>query len=94
MSYAVSSSGTTGREGGFMSFKRLIKWVFIIGAGLFVLVVMLAGTGLYYISTQVVPDVEVGQVLPSISLASFGGDTIDLESYRGQVVVLDFWSSY
>ena len=36
----------------------------------------------------------LGEPLPRVELASLDGAPIELEGYRGQVVVLDFWSSW
>ena len=77
-----------------MTLGRWIKWGLLVGAAMLVVVLVLAGAGVWFVSSRIAPDVEIGQMMPSISLASFDGETISLESYRGRVVVLDFWSSW
>jgi hypothetical protein len=77
-----------------MTMSRWIKWGLLVGAAMLAFVLVLAGAGIWYISSQMAPDVEIGQTMPAISLTSFGGEPISFESYRGRVVVLDFWSSW
>lgn len=38
--------------------------------------------------------VEVGQTAPEIKLQSPAGETIALSSFRGKVVLIDFWASW
>ena len=77
-----------------MAVNRWIKWGLLVGTAMLAIAIVLAGAGLWFLSSWLAPDVEVGQTMPSISLASFDGEPISLESYRGRVVVLDFWSSW
>lgn len=77
-----------------MALNRWIKVGLITATVMVVLLVALAGAGLWFLSSQIAPDVEVGQTLPTISLASFDGEPVDLEGYRGRVVVLDLWASW
>lgn len=37
---------------------------------------------------------QTGSETPSFRLASLAGDEVDLESYRGNVVVLNFWATW
>jgi thiol-disulfide isomerase/thioredoxin len=55
-------------------------------------VVVLEGCG----SAQAVKpeDVIVGNTIPDFSVSSLDGKTINKESLRGQVVVLNFWASW
>jgi len=77
-----------------MAIRGWFKWVALLAAAMVVLVVAAAGGGLWFISSQIAPDVKVGQPLPAIELVSFDGERLDLDGYRGRVVVLDFWSSW
>jgi peroxiredoxin len=38
--------------------------------------------------------ISIGQLAPNFTARSIYGDTITLESYKGGVVLLDFWSSW
>ena len=37
---------------------------------------------------------QTGTEAPPFSLTSLGGDGVDLSSYRGKVVVLNFWATW
>jgi cytochrome oxidase Cu insertion factor (SCO1/SenC/PrrC family) len=77
-----------------MAINRWFKWIAIAAAAMIVLIVALAGAGLWYLSARIAPDVEVGQAMPAITMERFDGEPVSLESLRGRVVVLDFWSSW
>ena len=77
-----------------MAMPRWMKWTLGGFGALLLLVVVLAGAGLWYLSSTLTPDVALGEPLPRVELASLDGAPIELEGYRGQVVVLDFWSSW
>jgi cytochrome oxidase Cu insertion factor (SCO1/SenC/PrrC family) len=77
-----------------MALSRWIRWTLVGGCALVAVVALLVGAGLWYLSSKIAPDVEIGEALPAVSLTAFDGEPIRLESYRGQVVVLDFWSSW
>ena len=77
-----------------MAVHPWMKWIAIVAAAMIVLVAALAGAGLWYLSARVAPDVEVGQAMPAIALERFDGEPVSLESLRGRVIVLDFWSSW
>lgn len=77
-----------------MAVNPWMKWIVIVAAAMIVLVAALAGAGLWYLSARVAPDVEVGQAMPAIALERFDGEPVSLESLRGRVIVLDFWSSW
>ena len=75
--------------------RRLAGW---IPVGIVVIVVLLLGSlfafGLGRNPTVVQP-VIVGRAAPGFSLARLdGGGTVNLDSMRGQVVVLNFWASW
>lgn len=55
-------------------------------------VVVLQGCG----STQTInpEDVVVGSTIPDFSLTSLEGKTVDKDSLKGEVVVLNFWASW
>ncbi|MDX1389110.1 MAG: hypothetical protein R3344_07965 [Acidobacteriota bacterium] len=78
-----------------MAIPRWVKWT---AAVVVVFGLLFAGAivgGLYLLSFVAAPQVTVGEPLPAIELASLGdGEPIELEGYRGQVVVLDFWASW
>ena len=38
------------------------------------------------------PESKVGNPAPSLSLSDLNGNTVKLESLRGKVVILNFWS--
>lgn len=38
--------------------------------------------------------VKLGQLAPDISLPNTKGDTVSLSSFRGKVVLIDFWASW
>jgi hypothetical protein len=77
-----------------MALPRWVKWS--LGAlGVFATVfAFLLGAGLWFLASQATPDVTIGEPLPAVVLATLDGEPIEIESYRGQVVVLDFWSSW
>ena len=77
-----------------MALNPWIRWGIIVVVGLAISFVVVVGAGLWALSSRVTPDVEVGQPLPIIELASLDGEPIDLEGYEGQVVVLDFWATW
>ena len=78
-----------------MAVPRWLKWTVGILGGLAVVFVALVAGGLWLLSSHITPDVAVGEPLPVIELASLGGgEPIEIEGYRGQVVVLDFWASW
>ena len=43
---------------------------------------------------RAVPSPLVGRSAPAFALTTFGGKAMSLESYRGKVVVLNFWASW
>jgi cytochrome c biogenesis protein CcmG, thiol:disulfide interchange protein DsbE len=68
----------------------------VIGAGLALILVatvwMLTGRDAVGLQGQAMG--AVNRPAPSFSLPELGGGTIDLEQYRGQVVLLNFWATW
>ena len=77
-----------------MAIPRWLKWTLGSVVALLLLVVVLAGAGLWYLSSSLSPGVALGEPLPRIELASLDGAPIEVGDYRGQVVVINFWSSW
>ncbi len=77
-----------------MAMARWLKWTFAGAGVLLVLAVLFVAGGLWYVSGIVGPDVAIGQPMPEILLTSLDGVPIDMTDYRGNVLVLDFWSSW
>lgn len=63
-------------------------WVLIIGIVLFSVVLGVQMTR----QNRVQP--QAGEVAPNFSMTTFDGETLTLESLRGQVVLLNFWGSW
>lgn len=70
-----------------MSWKR---WLVPLSA---VPVILLLGFGLTRNPREVRPTL-LGRPAPDFTLASLDGDTVSLASFRGQVVLLNFWASW
>lgn len=64
----------------------------IAGAGL-LLILLLCGAGLYWMSGKLSPDVVLGAEAPQVTFTGLEGEEIALADYRGQVVLLEFWGS-
>jgi len=77
-----------------MALPRWVKWSLAGLAGLMLFAAVLVGAGLWFLSSRIIPNVAVGELLPAVQLASLDGASVEIEGYRGQVVVLDFWSSW
>ena len=77
-----------------MAINRWIKWALGAGAVLFVLVGIVVGAGLWYLSSTIGPDVTIGEAVPEVLLTTFDGQPVTLDQYKGQVVVVDLWSSW
>jgi peroxiredoxin len=62
------------------------------------LAVLIVGVGLYFVarhhSPGAGPTAMVDSVAPDFSLADLTGHTLTLSSYRGKVVLLDFWATW
>ena len=61
-----------------------------ITLGLLVIVVALAA---YKADTIMKPDAELGSTAPAVAFTALDDSAVSLESLRGKVVLLDFWSS-
>jgi hypothetical protein len=69
--------------------KRWLKWTLgTVGA-----VVLLAGGTFAWMASRVQPDLVVGQALPAAVLTDAAGKPLDLASFRGRPLFLDFWRS-
>lgn len=77
-----------------MPIPQRVKWIFGGLAILGLVVILLGGIGLSLVSSRVSPVVQIGEPLPSIQLTAFDGAPIDLNEYKGQVVILELWSSW
>ena len=69
--------------------KPAVKWTLISLGG----VVVLFGGWVGWMGSQVRPDVELGQPLPAATLTDAAGKPIDLASFKGRPLFLDFWRS-
>lgn len=68
---------------------KILKFIGRLVLGL----IVLGGVGLYWMSTRLEPDVEVGSQSPDVTLATLEGEALALSSLRGKVVLLEFWGS-
>lgn len=70
--------------------KRLARWLIPLAA---VPVLALLAYG-FRTNPREIPSPLVGRPAPSFRLTTFTGEPLSLESYRGRVVVLNFWASW
>ena len=69
--------------------KSGLKWtLWIAGAA-----VLLFGGFVAWVASRLPPDLETGAPLPAATLRDAAGKPIDLSSFRGRPVFLDFWTS-
>lgn len=66
-----------------------VGWTLAFG-GLFLLLVMVAAM---LNRTQQGP-IQIGDTVPTFSIITFDGETINLADHRGKVIVLNFWASW
>jgi hypothetical protein len=66
----------------------------VAAAGCLTLVVVVVGGAALFLTAQLRLDVGPGDPAPAVTLTELGGESLPLESLRGKVVVLDFWSSW
>ena len=69
--------------------KPAVKWTLISVGG----VVLLFGGWVAWMGARVRPDLELGQPLPAATLTDAAGKPIDLASFKGRPLFLDFWRS-
>ena len=69
--------------------KKFLKWTAITLGVLLVL----GGAMFAWMASQVRPDLEPGQPLPAATLKDPAGKTIDLASFKGRPLFLEFWRS-
>lgn len=55
--------------------------------------VVLAGGGLLWMSAHLSPDVALGTSSPDLALTTLDGGSLPLADLRGKIVLLDFWGS-
>ena len=76
---------------------RALLWAMV---GVMTVVWLFYGGGLESITSMVQPapapvsTADIGQETPPLRLPLVGGGEMDLESYRGRVVVLNFWATW
>ena len=69
--------------------KTWLKWTLGIVGGL----VLLAGGTFAWMVSQLPPDLAIGAPLPAATLRDAAGKPLDLASFRGRPLFLDFWRS-
>ena len=69
--------------------KRALKWTLGIAGGLVLLTV---GT-FAWMASQLPPDLALGAPLPAATLRDPAGKPVDLASFKGRPLFLDFWRS-
>ena len=78
-----------------MAIPRWLKWTAAVVLFLGLALAVLVAGGVWILSSATSPDVALGEPLPVVELATLSGDEpIEIEGFRGQVVVLDFWASW
>ncbi len=71
---------------------RILGWA---AGGLVVAIVLAgAGWGLSHPSAANVSAIRAGELAPRLSIQTFDGQGLSLESFRGRPVVLNFWASW
>ena len=66
-----------------------LKWTLWIAGS----AVLLSGGFVAWMASRLPPDLEKGATLPAATLRDAAGKPIDLSSFRGRPVFLDFWTS-
>ena len=69
--------------------KPAVKWTLISVGGL----VAVAVGYFAWVASRVRPDLELGQPLPAATLTDAAGKPVDLASFKGRPLFLDFWRS-
>jgi len=86
------AGGATRLSGGAESeapVKRWLKWTLGIAGS----VVVLSAATFGWMASRLPPDLELGSPVPAASFRDPAGKPIDLASFRGRPVFLDFWRS-
>ena len=78
-----------------MAMKRWVKWLLAASAAAAVVGVAAIALLAWAVVEFTRPQVEQGAPMPELQLVSFEEQAapVGLEQFRGQMVVLDFWSS-
>ena len=69
--------------------KRAVKWTLGIAGGL----VLLTAGYFGWMASRLPPDLVLGAPLPAATLRDPAGKPVDLASFRGRPLFLDFWTS-
>ena len=69
--------------------KPALKWTLGIVGGL----VLLTAASFAWMASRLPPDLVLGAPLPAATLRDPAGKPIDLASFRGRPLFLDFWRS-
>lgn len=72
-----------------MKSRKLLK---VVGISLGLLVVVVVVLGMW-LAAVLKPDVTLGTIAPTAAFSGVDGQPVQLESLRGKLVLLDFWSS-
>lgn len=63
-----------------------------------ILILLVVAVGLFFLVRQhgapAVASAQQGALAPDFTLADLSGQTLNLSSYRGKVVLLDFWATW
>lgn len=72
-----------------MKIPRWARWTLGIGGGL----ALLLGGGFAWMASRLAPTVPAAAMLPAAVLTGLDGQPVDLASFRGRPLFLDFWRS-
>lgn len=87
----TTESSTITTEESLAEPKKSIHWGTIIVWALVLGLLAIVGVGL--IRTQEGP-IGIGKTVPNFTLTTFDGQQHNIEDYRGQVVLVNFWASW
>lgn len=68
-----------------LNWGSLLVWAFVFG--------LLAIVGLGLARTQEGP-IAIGKTVPDFTLTTFDGEQLNIEQFRGKVVLVNFWASW
>jgi cytochrome c biogenesis protein CcmG, thiol:disulfide interchange protein DsbE len=71
--------------------RRLPVWVIVLAFAVLVGFMALIGWGL---NRSMRGSIQMGDPVPSFTMATFDGKTIQTSDYAGKVIVLNFWASW